>query len=127
MTNKLSNSAIAIAILLSLSTSVVAAEEAYKTSTGTVVVTGLQPTQRYQIRTLSLEGKPSSRQDKGANKCGEVVIEKAANYKTLAVGTITLDPATLPTKEYVKCHRPQTSGQGMQPKGVVRAVTPEAR
>ena len=127
MAHKLSNSALAIALLLSLSTRVIAAEEAYQTSNGTVVVTGLQPAQRYQIRMITPPGKPGSHQDKGANHCGEVVIEKAANYQTLVVGTITLDPATLPAKEYVKCPRPQTSGPRMQPKGVVRAVTPEAR
>jgi hypothetical protein len=123
---KFSISAMAIAAVLTMTNSAIASEAAFKTSTGTVVVTGLTPTQRYQIRTLSAQGKPGSRQDKGVNRCGEIVIEKAANYKTLVVGTITLDPSTLPIKEYVKC-LPQTSGRRNQPKGVVRATTPEAR
>ncbi|GBO55819.1 hypothetical protein APA_3969 [Pseudanabaena sp. lw0831] len=117
-------STIAIATFLSMASSAIAAPEAFKTSKGHVIVTGLKPTQRYQIRTLSAQDKPGTRQDKSANSCGEVVVEKAANYKTLVVGTLTIDPATLPTKTYDKC-KPKSGSSTMQPTGVVRANTPE--
>ncbi len=103
-----------------------AAADAYKTSDGTVVVTGLQPTQRYQIRTLNAQNKSGTRQDKSANRCGEVVVEKAANYITLAVGTETIDPASLPIKEHVKCKLLPPSGT-MAPSGVVPATSPAPR
>ncbi|CAN1208816.1 hypothetical protein TUMEXPCC7403_01245 [Tumidithrix helvetica PCC 7403] len=114
---------IAIATGLVLTNSAIAAAEAYKTSQGHVIVTGLTPTQRYQIRTVNAQNKPGTRQDKSANSCGEVVVEKAANYKTLVVGSISIDPATLPTQTYVKC-KPRTVTPTMRPRGVVPATTP---
>lgn len=112
--------------LLSLAASTIAAPAAFKTDRGHVIVTGLTPTQRYQIRTLSAQDKPSTRQDKAANRCGEVVIEKAANYKRLVVGKVAIEPATLPTKAYKRC-QPRSSGTTMQPTGVERANTPTLR
>lgn len=109
-----------------LATATLATAEAYKTTDGTVVVTGLPPTQRYQIRMLDAQSKPGSRQDKGANSCGEVVIEKAAQYKTLVVGTTTIDPAALPVQTYVRC-KPQTAVRQPTQKGVVLATTPGVR
>jgi hypothetical protein len=102
--------------------------ETYKTADGTVVVTGLQPTQRYQIRMVDAQGKPGTRQDKSANSCGEVVVEKAATYQAMNVGTHSVDPASLPVKERVKCQRP-AAHPGMQPKGVeiAKAPTPVAK
>jgi hypothetical protein len=111
---------------LSIAFSTSAAPEAFKTERGHVIVTGLVPTQRYQIRTLSAKDVPGTRQDKAANRCGEVVIEKAANYKRLVVGQVDLEPATLPIKPYEKC-KPQKSGATMQPTGVERAITPTPR
>ncbi len=100
--------------------------DAYKTNDGTVIVTGLQPTQRYQIRMLDARNKPGTRQDKSANRCGEVVVEKAADYITLVVGTETIDPAALVKREHVKCGPLPPSGQ-MTPAGVVLATPPAPR
>jgi hypothetical protein len=108
---------------LSIAASAIAAPEAFKTERGHVIVTGLTPTQRYQIRTLSAQDKPGTRQDKAANRCGEVVVEKAANYKRLVVGQVTIEPETLPTKTYERC-QPKSSGATMQPTGVERATSP---
>ncbi|PSB03492.1 hypothetical protein C7B64_08320 [Merismopedia glauca CCAP 1448/3] len=119
-------SAILIAVALTVTHSAIAAAEAYKTSKGEVVVTGLTPTTRYQIRFVNAQGKPGSRQDKSVNSCGEIVIERAANYTTLVVGSETIDPAALETKTHVKC-KPVRNGKVVQPSGVVRARTPEAR
>lgn len=121
---KFSLSALAVTAVLTLAHSAIAAEEIYKTTAGHVVVTGLTPTQRYQIRTLSVQNKSSSRQDKSVNSCGEIVIEKAANYKTLVVGIINIDPATLPTKTFVRCKPAARRGATMSPSGVVRATSP---
>ncbi|MBM4255311.1 MAG: hypothetical protein FJ147_05375 [Deltaproteobacteria bacterium] len=116
----------ALALSLAMLPSAAMAADAYKTSDGTVVVTGLQPTERYQIRILTAQNKSSSRQDKSANRCGEVVVEKAADYITLVVGTETIDPASLPLKEHVKC-KPLRSAQKWVPSGVVLATPPNPR
>lgn len=123
---KFSISAIALSAALILTNSTTAFAQAYKTSKGAVVVTGLTPTQRYQIRTLSVENKPGSRQDKSANRCGEVVVEKADKYQTLVVGTETIDPATLPIQTYVRC-APKAPPAAMKPSGVVLATPPEPK
>ncbi|MBM0745261.1 hypothetical protein JOY44_27710 (plasmid) [Phormidium sp. CLA17] len=123
---KLSICTIVSTAFLSIASSAIAAPAAFKTERGHVIVTGLVPTQRYQIRTLSAQDKPGTRQDKAANRCGEVVIEKAANYKRLAVGQVEIEPATLPTNTYERC-QPQRSGATMQPTGVERANTPTPR
>ena len=119
-------SALAIAAVLLLSHSEIAAAEAFKTSKGEVVVTGLVPAQRYQIRTLSMDNKPGTRQDKSANRCGEVVVQSAARYQTLVVGTVTVDPATLPVQTYERC-KPLTFSGSMKPTGVVEATMPKPR
>jgi len=100
-----------------------AAIETYKTADGTVVVTGLQATRRYQIRMIDARGKPGTRQDKSANSCGEVVVEKASTYQAMNVGTHSIDPASLPLKERIKCQRPAAPA-AMQPKGVEIAQSP---
>ena len=122
--NRMYKTALALSLAMLPS---VALADAYKTSNGTVVVTGLQPTQRYQIRILTTQNKSTSLQDKSANRCGEVVVDKAANYiTTLVVGTETLDLASLPLKEHVKCPR-LPSASKWTPSGVVLATPPAPR
>jgi hypothetical protein len=94
---------VAITAFLSTATSAISAAKAYKTEHGLVIVTGLTPTKRYQIRTLTVDGKAGSRLDKSADRCGEVIVERATNYKTLAVGSVTVDPAKIPTRTYKRC------------------------
>lgn len=118
-------SAISLATMLTL-THVVMAAEAYKTAKGDVVVTGLTPTQRHQIRFVNDKGKSGTRQDKSVNSCGEIVVERAASYQTLVVGSETIDPATLETKTHVRC-KPVRNIRTAEPSGVIRARTPQAK
>jgi hypothetical protein len=118
-------SAISFATMLTLTHGAIAAE-AYKTDRGDVVVTGLTPTQRYQIRFVSDKGKSGSRQDKSVNSCGEIVVQHAASYQALVVGSETIAPATLETKTHVRC-KPVRKGKVVEPTGVIRARTPQAR
>lgn len=118
-------SAIVLSAVLTFTCSTVASAEAFQTNDGKVIVTGLKPTQRYQIRTLSMEDRPGTRQDKAANRCGEVVIEAATRYKKLTVGTETVEPASLPVQEYTRCRPQSPTSSRMQPTGVVRATTPQ--
>lgn len=126
MALKLSFAVLGIATAVMLTTAVSASAEAYKTADGTVVVTGLKPTQRYQIRTLSAQNKSGTRQDKTANHCGEVIVEKAATYKTLVVGSESFEPGSLAVKTHVKCKPPAAEAK-MKPKGVVTATPPEPK
>jgi hypothetical protein len=106
MLSRFSISTVAIASLLTLSYATIAAAEVYKTSKGQVVVTGLNASQKYQIKGVTAKNKPATRKDFKdfvANKCGEAVINGAAGYKSLTVGTEAIDPATLTVKEHAKC------------------------
>ncbi len=124
MSTKFSIATMSIATILVLTHIAIAnAAEAYKTSKGEVVVTGLTPAKRYQIRFISAQDKPGSRQDKSVNSCGQIVVEKAANYKTLIVGSENIDPSSLETKPHERC-KPQAKFKKMQPQGVERAITP---
>ncbi len=108
MSIKFSISTVAIAAILTLSYSAIAAAEAYKTSKGQVVVTGLTAKQKYPIKGVNAKNKPVNRKDIAANGCGEALVDGAAKYKSLVVGTETIDPATLTTKEHPKCKPAKT-------------------
>ncbi|MBD2363441.1 hypothetical protein H6G36_19980 [Anabaena minutissima FACHB-250] len=125
MPTKFSIITASIAAILVLTHSAIAtAAEAYKTSKGEVVVTGLTPSKRYQIRYINAQGKIGSRQDKSVNRCGEIVVDKAANYTKLIVGSENIEPSSLETKTHVKCQRRQTTLKKTQPSGVERANIP---
>jgi hypothetical protein len=125
MSIKLSVATMSIATMLVLTTSAIAnAAEAYKTSKGEVVVTGLTPTKRYQIRFINAQDKPESRQDKSVNNCGQIVVERAANYKTLIVGSENIDTASLETKPHERCKPKPSTLKKMKPQGVEPARIP---
>ncbi|MBD2165181.1 hypothetical protein H6G04_12300 [Calothrix membranacea FACHB-236] len=125
MSTKFSIATMSIAAILMLTHGAIAnAAEAYKTSKGEVVVTGLTPTKRYQIRYINAQGKSGSRQDKSVNSCGEILVEKAANYKTLIVGPENIDPASLETKPHERCKPKPGNFKKMQPQGVEPANIP---
>jgi hypothetical protein len=125
MSIKFSMIAASITAILVLTHGAIAnAAEAYKTSKGEVVVTGLTPTKRYQIRYINAQGKLGSRQDKSVNSCGEIVIEKATNYTTLIIGPENIDPSSLETKSHVRCKPKPSSLKKMQPQGVEPANIP---
>ncbi|AFY91688.1 hypothetical protein [Chamaesiphon minutus] len=126
MSTKFSIATMSIAAMLVLTNSAIAtAAEAYKTSKGEVVVTGLTPTKRYQIRYINAQDKSGSRQDKSVNSCGEIVVDKADRYKVLIVGSENIDPASLETKPHERCKpKPNTTLRKMEPKGVEPARIP---
>ena len=103
MNHKFSISTIAAALLV-LSYSAIASAEVYKTSKDQVVVTGLTAKQKYPIKAVNAKNKPAKRQDVTANTCGEALINGAGKYKSLVVGTETIDPATLTVKEHPRCN-----------------------
>jgi hypothetical protein len=110
MSIKFSIPTIAIAALLTLAHSSIAAAEVYKTSKDQVVVTGLTAKQKYPITGTNAKNKPVKRQDVAANGCGEALVSGAAKYKTLTVGTEpAIDPATLPTKVHATCKTKKTA------------------
>ena len=114
---------IVFTVCISIASAAIASPSAFKTSRGEVIITGLVPTQRYQIRTINAQDKPSSRQDRAANRCGEVIVDKASNYKLLVVGQVSVEPANLPVREYEKCKR-QNYTKTTPPTGVERATIP---
>jgi hypothetical protein len=109
MSIKFSISTVAIAAFLTLTYGSIATAEVYKTSKNQVVVTGLTAKQKYPIQAVNAKSKTVKRQDVAANTCGEALIDGAAKYKSLVVGTETIDPATLPTKTHANCKGKKTA------------------
>jgi hypothetical protein len=107
MTIKFPVSVLAIATILTAVHSSIAAAEVYKTSTNQVVVTGLTAKQKYEVKTVSAKDKAGKRQVT-ANTCGEALVSNATKYKSLVVGTETIDPTTLPTKVHARCTAKKT-------------------
>ncbi len=113
----------AIAAFLVLSHSAIASAEAYKTSKDQVVVTGLTAKQKYPIKAVNAKNKPAKRQDVTANTCGEALVDGAGKYKSLVVGTETIDPATLSTKEHPRCNSSKKTATAPKKKGTVKSTT----
>jgi hypothetical protein len=109
MSIKFSISTVAIAAVLTLTHAGIATAEAYKTSKDQVVVTGLTAKQKYPIKGTNAKNKPVTRKDIVANTCGEALVDGAGKYKSLVVGTETIDPATLSTREHAKCKSKKTA------------------
>jgi hypothetical protein len=107
MSIKFPVSVLAIATLLTVAHSSIAAAEVYKTSTNQVVVTGLTPKQKYEVKTVSAKDKAGTRKVT-TNTCGEAVVSSATKYKSLVVGTETIDPTTLSTKAHPRCAAKKT-------------------
>ena len=102
-------STVAIAALLTLTHTSIATAEVYKTSKNQVVVTGLTAKQKYPITGINARNKPVKRQSVAANGCGEALVNGAGKYKSLVVGTETIDPATLTTKTHANCKPKKTA------------------
>jgi hypothetical protein len=109
MSIKFPISAIAIATAFTLAYGAIASAEAYKTSTNQVVVTGLKAKQKYDVQATNAKGKVSKKTSATTNNCGEILIKGAATYKSLVVGTETIDPATLSTKVHARCNGNKTN------------------
>lgn len=109
MSIKFSISTVVIAAFLTLTHGSIATAEVYKTSRGEVVVTGLTAKQNYPIKGVNAKNKTRTRKDLAANTCGEVIVDGAAKYKSLTVGTEMIDPATLNTKTHTRCSGKKTT------------------
>ena len=114
---------VAIAAFLVLSHSAIASAEAYKTSKGQVVVTGLTAKKSYPIQTVNAKNKPKTLKNKESNTCGEVTVDNAVTYKSLVVGTEKIDPATLSTKEHPRCNGSKKTAAAPKKKGTVKSTT----
>jgi predicted peptidase len=103
MSSKFSMPTVVIAALLAFAHGSISTAEVYKTSKGQVIVTGLTAKQNYPVKVVNTKSKSKNLKDKTANTCGEVTVDNAATYKSLVVGTETIDPATLTVKEHLRC------------------------
>ena len=124
MSIKFSISTIAIAAVLTLTHAAIATAEAYKTSKGQVVVTGLTAKQKYPIKGTNAKNKPVTRKDIAANTCGEALVDGAAKYKSLVVGTETIDPATLSIREHARCKSKKTAAAPKKKSATVTTTMP---
>ena len=115
MSIKFSISTITIAALLTLAHTSIATAEVYKTSKGQVIVTGLTSKQSYPVKTVNAKSKAGTR-NITANTCGEALIDGAAKYKSLVVGTETIEPATLTTKVHARCNGNKKAATAPAPK-----------
>lgn len=125
MSIKFSVSAIAIATMLTVAHSSIAFAEVYKTSKNQVVVTGLTPKQKYEIKTVSAKDKAGKRKVT-TNTCGEALVSNATKYKSLVVGTETIDPTTLPTKTHPRCSAKKTPKVTATPPATTPSMAPAA-
>jgi hypothetical protein len=116
-------STVAIAALLTLTHTSIATAEVYKTSKNQVVVTGLTAKQKYPITGINARNKPVKRQDVAANGCGEALVNGAGKYKSLVVGTETIDPATLTTKTHANCKPKKTAVVPKKKSAIVTTIT----
>ncbi len=107
MSIKFSVSVLALATISTVASSSIAFAEVYKTSTNQVVVTGLTAKQKYEVKTVSAKDKAGKR-NVTANTCGEALVSNATKYKSLIVGTETIDPTTLSTKVHARCTAKKT-------------------
>ena len=124
MSIKFSISTIAIAAVLTLTHAAIATAEVYKTSKGQVVVTGLTAKQKYPIKGTNAKNKPVTRKDIAANTCGEALVNGAGKYKSLVVGTETIDPATLSIREHAKCKSKKTATAPKKKSATVTTTMP---
>jgi pyruvate kinase len=114
---------VAIAAFLTLSHGAIASAEVYKTGTNQVVITGLTAKQKYPVQAVNAKNKPVKRQDVTANTCGEALVDGGGKYKSLVVGTETIDPATLSTKAHARCQKPKTTTTAATKKKSTAATT----
>ena len=124
MSIKFSISTIAITAVLTLTHAAIATAEAYKTSKGQVVVTGLTAKQKYPIKGTNAKNKPVTRKDIAANTCGEALVDGAAKYKSLVVGTETIDPGTLSIREHARCKSKKTATAPKKKSATVTTTMP---
>jgi opacity protein-like surface antigen len=92
--------ALALAIVAASGAAAQAAE-AFKTAQGQVVVSGLRPGRLYGV--IANTGNGVGVKNFTSTACGEVIIERAANFQSITIDRKKLTPKTLGTKAYTKC------------------------
>ena len=93
--------AITAAVLLVASTANAQSISAYRTAQGQVIVTGLKPGRLSGVAANT--GKGFGVSNITSTACGEVVINKAADFKFLIVNRQKFTPKSLPLKAYAAC------------------------
>jgi hypothetical protein len=91
-----------IAGLLTAFNPAIASAETYKTNKNQVVITGLKAKHKYAIDVINAKGKARKRQ-LTTNTCGQLLIDNAVKYQSLAVEGKTIDPSTLKTQTHQRC------------------------
>jgi hypothetical protein len=80
----------------------------YKTPKLQVVVTGLQPLQKYEFQYKNAQGRVGQRRVK-TNACGEATIAKAATFQSLSLAGQEIPLSTMPFKERSRCRQSKKS------------------
>jgi hypothetical protein len=101
---------------LSFSTPALAALQSFKTPKDQVVVTGLQPKKKYEVKYRNAAGREGRRKVE-ANSCGIAVLAKAAGFQSLSIEGQQIQPATLETKTHNRCKpvKKAAGRAGLQP------------
>jgi hypothetical protein len=80
----------------------------YKTPKLQVVITGLQPLQKYEFQYKNAQGRVGQRRVK-TNACGEATIAKAATFQSLSLAGQEIPLSTMPFKERNRCRQSKKS------------------
>jgi hypothetical protein len=88
-------------VLLTVSNANAQSISAYKTAQGQVIVTGLKPGRLNGVAANS--GKGFGVSNITSTACGEVIINKAADFKYIIVNRQKINPKSLPVKTYAAC------------------------
>jgi hypothetical protein len=93
--------AIIATVLLTVSTANAQSVTAYKTAQGQVIVAGLKPGRLNGVAANT--GKGFGVSNITSTACGEVIINKAADFKFIIVNRQKINPKSLPVKAYTTC------------------------
>jgi hypothetical protein len=88
--------------LLSILSPAATALQSFKTAKDQVVVTGLQPKKKYEVKYRNAAGREGHRKVE-TNSCGEAVLAKTAGFQSLLIEGQQIQPATLETKTHNRC------------------------
>jgi hypothetical protein len=87
--------------LLAVSTANAQSVTAYKTAQGQVIVTGLKPGRLHGVAANT--GKNVGVSNITSTACGEVIINKAADFTFVIINRQKINPKSLPIKTYTVC------------------------
>jgi hypothetical protein len=87
--------------LLAVSTANAQSVAAYKTAQGQVIITGLKPGRLHGVAANT--GKGFGVSNITSTACGEVIINKAVDFKYVLVNRQKINPKSLPFKAYTAC------------------------